>query len=52
MLKNRKFGFFAVLLLAPVCLTGCQIFSYTAGILNYLLPTVVSIGGAVATYLE
>ncbi len=50
MMKNHRKRLFSLVLLAPLCLTGCQMFGYAAGILNYIIPAAVSIGGAVATY--
>ena len=50
MMKLRKKSLFGLFLLAPLCLTGCQLFGATADLLNTLIPAAVSIGGAVATY--
>ncbi|MDP6957872.1 MAG: hypothetical protein QF645_03570 [Planctomycetota bacterium] len=49
-MKHQRKSLFLLILLAPLCLNGCQLFSYTAGILSSLLSAAVSIGGAVATY--
>jgi hypothetical protein len=49
-MKYQRKGLFLLILLAPLCLNGCQLFSYAAGIFSSLLSAAVSIGGAVATY--
>ena len=49
-MKYHRKSFFALALLAPLCLTGCQLLGYTVSLLSSLLSAAVSIGGAVATY--
>jgi hypothetical protein len=50
MMNNHRKSMFALILLAPLCLGGCQVVGFATNLLSALIPAAVSIGGAVATY--